>query len=174
MIWLDTPPITTFQVVSQNKHHLRLEGPTAGDRVVAGMHGAFGGTFAAMGARLLRAPLPMPYKLIPIAMTAVGAGLAARGAGGVIYKASVDAKKTGLTFEWSVGPMFKRAIDIPWKELEDLEIVSKEVGSRDELSTLVYVLNVVRKDGSAFAMESFGTKAQANLRKKAMEAVARR
>ena len=174
MIWLDTPPMTSFAVVSQNKQHVRLEGPTASARVVAGMSGAMGGTFAAMGIRMMKQRLPMPFGLIPIAFTAVGAGLAARGAGGALYKASIDAKKSGLTFEWSIGPVFTRTIEIPWKELEDLEIVSKEVGTRDELSSLVYVLNVVKKDGTAFAIESFGTRAQANLRKKGLESVTRK
>lgn len=174
MIWLDTPPMTTFTVVSQTKTHVRLEGPSPSARVVAGVSGAFGAGFAAMGLKLLREPLPMPARLIPIAFTAVGAGLAARGAGGAVYRASIDAKKSGLTFSWSIPPVLHRTLEIPWKDIEELEINSKEVGSRDELSALVYTLTLVKKDGTAMPLESFGTRAQANLRKKALESVTRK
>ena len=174
MIWLDTPPMTTFTLISQNKQHVRLEGPSPSARVVAGMSGAFGAGFAAFGVRLLRQRLPMPAALIPIAFTAVGAGLAARGAGGAVYRASIDAKKSGLTFSWSIPPVLDRTLEIPWKDVEDLEINTKEVGTRDELSTLVYTLTLVKKDGTAIPLESFGTRAQATLRKKALESVTRK
>ena len=174
MIWLDTPPMTTFAVVTQTKQHVRLEGPTPSARVAAGVAGAFGATFAAMGLKLMRQPLPGPARLIPIAFTAVGAGLAARGAGGAMYRCSIDAKKAGLTLSWSVPPVLNKTLDFPWKDIEDLEINSKEVGSRDELSTLVYTLTLVKKDGLAIPLESFGTRAQANLRKKALESVTRK
>lgn len=174
MTWLDTPPLTTLAVVTSNRHHLRLEGPTPSSRVASGLTGAFGATFAAMGGRFLRGPFPFPFSAIPVVFVAVGAGLAATAAARALLRCSIDVKKSGLTFTWTVPPLPARTLEIAGADLEDLEIVSKEVGSRDELSSIVYQLTLVKRDGTAFAFESFGTRAQANLRKKAIEAIVSR
>ncbi len=173
LAFLETPPVTSYAIISQNKHHLRLEGPTPGARLTSGASGAVSGVFAAFGFRMLRSPLPMPMRLIPIAFTAFGAGMAALEASRAAMSCSVDAKPKGLTFTWRWRPLPERTLEVAAKDIEELEIVSHEVGRRNELTTIVYQLTLVKRDGTAIPIESFNTKAQANLRKKAIEAVTR-
>src|SRR5215467_11089654 len=49
-------------------------------RVRGGVQAAMGGMFATIGARLLRVPMPLPFKLVPLAFVGVGAGIGAAGA----------------------------------------------------------------------------------------------
>jgi len=170
--FLESPPITSYAIITQNKHHFRLEGPTPGARVMSGASSAFSAVFAGFGMTMWR-NLPMPMRLIPIAFTAFGGGMALLEASKAAMSCAIDARPKGITLTWRWRPLPERTLEIAAKDIEELEIVSQEVGRRNELTTIVYQLTLVRKDGTAIPLESFGTKAQANLRKKAIAAVTR-
>ena len=174
LAFLESPPITSYEVISQNKQHLRLEGPTTGARMTSGAASAFSGVFAAVGLAMLKNPLPLPMRIVPIAFGAFGAGMAALEASKTVMSCAIDVKPKGVTLTWRWRPLPERTLEVPAKEIEELEIVSHEVGKRSEVTAIIYQRTLVKKDGTALPLESFGTKAQANLRKKAIEAIARR
>jgi hypothetical protein len=171
--WLDTPPVTTFDVTSKGRTHLKLEGPTADSRVAGGIISGVGTAFAAMGLRFLRAPLPGPAKLIPLAFTALGASAAALGGAQLLSRCTIMCTRAGITFTWAVRPLKERSLEVAATDIEALEIVAEERTNETEHYTLLHVLMLVKKDGTAIPFESFATRAQANLRKKAIEAVTR-
>lgn len=174
MRWLDTPPWPKLDVKRREADVLLLTGPSVGARVAGGATAAFGTAFASFGARFLRLPVPAPFKLIPLAFTAVGAGVAAAGAATALASCSVEARRgVGLTFRWKLPAREERVLTLRPDELEGLEITAhvhrteSETGP-DHVST-EYRLVAVTRDGRAFPFETFGTRLQANLRKEALE-----
>lgn len=175
MEWFDTPPCTRLDVAVESDELIMLTGPTTGSRVAGGATAAFGGVFATMGAGFLRLPIPMPFKLIPLAFTALGTGIAAVGTSAALSACSLEVKRgQGLTLTWKLPLRDERSFHIPLDKFEALEVTdhahehSDDYGSR---ITMEYRLVAVTKSGNSVALESFGTRTQARLRKEAFEKV---
>lgn len=183
MNWFDSPPCARMDVARSSDSLVALKGPSAGSRVMGGATAAFGGVFATMGAGFLRAPIPFPFKLIPLAFTAIGAGIAAVGTSAALSECSVEAERgRGLTIRWKLPLRDERSLVIAAAQLEAFEVTSHAHRHSDDtfgdqsplgaVSTVMeYRLVAVTKDGKATELESFGTHAQAKLRKAAFERV---
>ena len=176
MRWIDSPPCPLMEVAHSSDDRLEVKGPSTGARVAGGATAAFGGVFAAMGLRFLRLPIPGPFKLIPLAFTAVGATVAAVGASSAFSNCSAEAKRgEGLFLRWKLPTRNERTVHIRPVQLEALEVTehahhsSNDYG-RDDV-VMEFQLVAITKDGHAFPFESFGTRTQANLRKVAFEKI---
>ena len=176
MRWFDSPPCPRMDVTHSTETALTLSGPSTATRVVGGATAAFGGVFATMGLRFLRLPIPGPFKLIPLAFTAIGAGVVAVGTSTAFSSCSVEAKRgTGLTLRWKLPGLEERLLELRSQELEAFEVTahehhhSNDHGPDDVVTE--YRLVAITKDGRAFPFESHGTRAQANLRKVAFEKI---
>ena len=173
--WFNKPPCNPLNVKSSGPRTLELEGPVLAQKVAGGVAAAFGAGFAAVAFSFLKAPFPAPFKLIPLAMGAVGTGLSAAGAFGVISRQSVrvDAGR-GVTFRWKPGPLEPRELVVKAADVAALEVVhqverhSAHDGSMDSTSD-VYRLSLVTRDGRELPIERFGTRTQATLRKAQIE-----
>src|SRR3712207_1848250 len=111
MEWLDEPPCTslTLQHSDLDSGKLELTGPAASTRAVGGFMTAFGTVFASGALPFLRAPIPMPFKLIPLVFGGVGGGIAALGAAAATSKCSVLVERDkGVRFRWKFGPLRQR------------------------------------------------------------------
>lgn len=180
MQWLSSPPCTRLKVkVSEPAQGLlELTGPALPTRLMGGAVAAFGATFAARTAPLLRLPIPFPFKLVPLTLAAVGGGLSVAGAMTATATCSVRVeRKEGLTFRWHVRPFAPREHHVPPEEVAAFEVTrhvfshpSREDFGSDRTS-VTYRLVLVTKAGEALPMEEFGTKAQATLRKETLEQV---
>lgn len=180
MQWLDEPPCTALdlQLSEPDNGKLELSGPTASSRVVGGFMTAFGAVFASGALPFLRAPIPMPFKLIPLVFGGVGSGLAALGAAAATAKVSVTIERAkGVRFRWKFGPLGQREAFFPVEQIEALEVSSSSRGVGSDkhgfsTSTVTtYRLNLVTREGKAVGLEEFGLQTQAKLRKEAVEAV---
>jgi hypothetical protein len=165
-----------MDLAQSTKTTLTLTGPSTAARLAGGASAAFGGVFAAMSLRFLRLPIPAPFKLIPLAFTAIGAGVAAVGTSTALSSCSVEAKRgAGLTFRWKLPGLEERSLTLPSRELESFEVTthehhrSNDYGPDDVVTE--YRLVALTRDGRALPFESHGTKTQANLRKVALEKV---
>lgn len=153
---------------------ITLTGPDTAQKVAGGATAAFGGVFAAVGAGFLRLPIPAPFKLIPLAFTAIGSGVAALGASAALSKCSVEAKRgEGLTFRWKIPAREEKSLRLQSNELEAFEVTEHAHDSSDKFGNehrvMEFRLVVITRDGRAFAFESFGTRTQARLRKEMFE-----
>jgi hypothetical protein len=169
--WLTDPPTTSYEVVSSNRHHLRLEGPTASTRVAGGVMVGIGTVFAGVGASFLRMPFPPLAKLVPLAFVVTGTGLALAGGADLISSCSIDVRKTGLMFRLTARPLPERSFEVPAAQIEALEVTDEAQSDRNGLTTVSYTLCLVKRDGTMLRLETFPTRAQANLRKQALEKV---
>jgi hypothetical protein len=164
-----------MDVAVESDELLKLTGPTAGSRVVGGATAAFGGIFATVGAGFMRLPIPLPFKLIPLAFTAIGTGIAAVGTSAALSECSVEVKREqGITLRWKLPLRDERAFHIPLDKFEAFEVTDHAHEHRDDYGSRVvmeYRLVAVTKTGNAIALESFGTRTQARLRKEAFEKV---
>ena len=173
MKFLDTPPVTAYAVTTSTDALLRLEGPSTGSRLSSSVAAGFGTVFAGMALRMARAAPPGPFRLLPLAFTAVGAGLALVNGAEATMRCSVEAEKSGVTFTWGLGQLVERKLVIAAGSIEAFEVTQHHRNDRDGYSTTRYQLVLVKRDVEAIAFESFSTQAQANLRKKAIETVTR-
>lgn len=175
MRWLDTPPYPRLDVKLNTADRLVLTGPGVEERLAGGATAAFGGVFASVGAGFLRLPVPAPFKLIPLAFTAIGAGVAALGATAALASCSVEVQRgQGLTLRWKIPTQPERVLHLAPAELEGFE-VTRHAHARGEHSDEVsveYRLVAITRDGRAFPFERFATHTQAGLRKRAVEALA--
>lgn len=176
MRWFDSPPCPQMDVSHASDERLALKGPSAGARVAGGATAAFGGVFATMGLRFLRLPVPGPFKLIPLAFTAIGAGVAAVGASTAFAECSVEAKRgEGLTLRWKLPALAEHSVHLGPDALAAFEVTSHAHRSSNEYGpddvTMEYRLVAIARDGRAFAFESHGTRTQAELRKGAFERI---
>jgi hypothetical protein len=179
MEWLDEPPCTALklEVSDLDAGKLELSGPVASQRMVGGFMTAFGAAFASGVIPFLRAPIPMPFKLIPLALGGVGGGIAALGAATATAKVSVlVARDKGVRFRWKFGPLRQREEFIPVKDIVALEVShsthvrsDKHGFGHDTVTT--YRLNLVTRAGKALGIEAFGLRTQAKLRQEQIEAV---
>lgn len=183
MQWLSTPPCPRMEVKVSDPEHgvLELTGPAFEERVISGAAAAFGAGFTAFALRFLRLPIPPPFKVVPLVLTAAGAGITALGASGATAQHSVRIERgRGISFRWRFGPRGFRTLHLPAEEIEEFEVTTHEVASSNNEfgfsagsrpSRTVYRLVVVTKDGKAWNLESFGTRAQARLRKERIEEI---
>lgn len=181
MEWLDEPPCTALklEVSDLEAGKLELSGPAASTRMVGGFMTAFGTVFASGALPFLRAPLPMPFKLIPLVFGGVGGGIAALGASAATAKVSVLAERDkGVRFRWKFGPLRQREEFIPVGDIAALEVShsvhvrSDKHGFNSSSDTVkTYRLNLVTRAGKALGIEAFGLRTQAKLRQEALEAV---
>jgi hypothetical protein len=176
MRWFDSPPCTRMDVTITTPDHLMLSGPSTGTRVVGGATAAFGGVFATFGLRFLRLPIPAPFKLIPLAFTAVGAGIAAAGTSAALSNCSVEAKRgEGLTLRWKLPVRDERTVKLRPDELEDFEVTEHAQHSSNEYGpdhvTMEFRVVAITKDGRAFELEALGTRTQARLRQEALQKI---
>ncbi len=177
MRWFDSPPCPRMDVTLNTDEHIALTGPGTAQKVAGGATAAFGGVFAAVGAGFLRLPIPAPFKLIPLAFTAIGSGVAALGASAALAKCSVDAKRgEGLTLRWKIPAREEKSLRLKPQQLEAFEVTDHAHTSSDEYgggrsTVMEYRLVAITRDGRAFEIESFGTRTQARLRKEAFEKV---
>lgn len=178
MRWFDEPPCLQLDVKESTPTRLFLTGPTTRARLEGGATAAVGSTFAGMGLRFLRLPIPGPFKLVPLVFTAAGAGLTALGATTALASASLEVTRAGLTLRWKVPTRDERALELPAERLEALEVTAHAHSERSTFGGLArevyqYRLVAVTKDGRATPLEWFPTRAQAELRQKAVTAVLR-
>jgi hypothetical protein len=174
MRWLDSPPCVPLDVAEDTPKHLRLSGPSSSARLTNGAAAAMGGVFAGVGLKLLRLPLPAPFKLVPLLFTAVGGGMAALGATTALSSCSLEASKQGLTLRWKVPALAEKSMHLAAKDVEAFEITTHLHSTRDtfgdERAVHEHRLVVVTKDGRAIPLEPFFTKTQATQRQKQLEA----
>lgn len=175
MRWLDTPPHPLLDVKLSTPDRLLLTGPGAAERLAGGATAAFGGVFASVGAGFLRLPVPAPFKLIPLAFTAIGAGVAALGATSALASCSVEVQRgEGLTLRWKIPTRPERVLRLAVSELEGFEITThtQRGGENSDMVSVEYRLVAITRDGRAFPFERFTTHTQAELRKRLVEALA--
>jgi hypothetical protein len=180
MEWLDEPPCTalTLQRSDLDAGKLELSGPAPASRMVGGFMTAFGAAFASGVIPFLRAPIPMPFKLVPLVVGGVGGGIAALGAAAATAKVSVLVERDkGVRFRWKFGPLRQREEFIPVEEIAALEVshsvhtVNSDKHGFGGSTVMTYRLNLVTRAGKALGLESFGLHTQAKLRQEAIEAV---
>ncbi|GMU60642.1 MAG: hypothetical protein AMXMBFR34_24050 [Myxococcaceae bacterium] len=174
MRWIDTPPCVSLEIAEDSPKRLLLKGPSKSARFVSGANAAMGGLFAGVGLKLLRLPIPGPFKLIPLAFAAVGGGLAAYGAATALANVSLEVDKKGLTARWKAPAFPQKSLHLGAKEVAGFEITSHVYSARDtfgdERAVYEHRLVVVTKAGRALPLESFFTRTQAELRREAIEA----
>ncbi|MEW5739734.1 MAG: hypothetical protein AB1938_12455 [Myxococcota bacterium] len=174
MRWIDTPPCVSLEIAEESPGRLLLKGPSKGARFVSGANAAVSGLLAGVGLRLLRLPIPGPFKLIPLAFAAVGGGLAAYGAATALSDVSLDVDKDGLTAKWKAPALSEKSLHLAAKELAGFEITTHAHTARDtfgdERAVYEHRLVVVTNDGRALPLESFFTRTQAELQQRAIEA----
>ncbi len=177
MKWLDTPPCGAMDVKTATDTLLVLEGPSAMTRVAGAGAAAFGTTFASIALGVARMPIPGPFRLIPIAFTAIGGGMAALGVGTAVAKCSVRVDQTGIEQRWRWGPLAERTKTIAPADIRALEVQSQvhsgSDGFGDTRTSVSYRLMVVTNDGVAHALEAFGLSTQATMRKEQIEKIIR-
>jgi hypothetical protein len=182
MEWINEPPCHSMKLELSDPvaGKLELSGPGRSERMMGGAVAAIGATFATTALRFLRTPIPvpMPFKLVPLAIGLVGSGVGAAGMAAATGTISVLFERgKGVTFRWRLLPLRARELFIPADEIAALDISRTVHSSRDSsgFSTehFRYQLNVVRKTGQAVPFESFGLHTQARLRKEQIEAVMR-
>jgi hypothetical protein len=164
-----------MDLAQDTAEHITLAGPTAGSRVAGGATAAFGGVFATVGAGFMRLPIPLPFKLIPLAFTAIGTGIAAVGTSAALSSCLLDVKRgQGITLSWKLPLRDERSFHIPLEKLEAFEVTDHAHEHSDDYGSRIvmeYRLVAVTKSGTSIALESFGTRTQARLRKEAFEKV---
>lgn len=170
MRWLDTPPCAPLDVKEQSASRVLLTGPSATSRLTGGVTAAAGSAIAGFGLRLLRLPIPGPARLVPLAFTAVGGGVAALGAVTALSSCSLEASPTGLTITWKVPLRDERRLQLERDSLAALEVTThhfegSQEGAGRGMRTYEFRLVAVTKDGRAVELEVFGTRAQAELRR---------
>jgi hypothetical protein len=165
-----------MDLTQSTKSVLLLSGPSTAARLTDGASAAVGGALASMSLRMLRLPIPVPFKLIPLAFTAIGAGVAAVGTSTALSSCSVEARRgSGLSFRWKLPALQERVLKLTTKELEAFEVTahehrrSNDFGPDDVVTE--YRLVAITRDGRSFPFESHGTRAQANLRRSAFEKI---
>jgi hypothetical protein len=175
MEWFSTPPWTQLELADYSdaeKGLVELTGPSTLARVAGGVTVAMGAGFVATALRFARLPLPLPFKLVPLVIGAVGAGAGALGASVVTAEHSILAQRfSGLTFRWRLGPLPARTLRVKVEEIDAFELTRHlAVSSEDDSApTVSHRLVVVTKDGRALPIEEFGTRAQARQRKELLE-----
>ncbi len=178
MRWFDSPPCHRMDVKESSDQRLLVTGPGTGARVVGGATAAFGTVFASMGLRFLRLPVPGPFKLVPLLFAAAGGGVAALGATTAFSSCSVEGTPGRLLVKWKMPGLSERSLEIVGKDVAAFEVTthSHRVGSSEfgpDQREYEYRLVVVSRDGKAVELESFGTKAQAELRRTELARVVR-
>jgi hypothetical protein len=175
MRWFDSPPCSRLDLTFSSDDQLSLSGPGTGARVMGGATAAFGGVFASFGLRFLRLPVPLPFKLIPLAFTAIGGGIAAAGTAAALSSCSVEAKRgDGLTLRWKLPLREERSLRLRPEELEAFEVTEHAHHSDDngfDRVTMEFRVVVITKAGRAVEVESFGTRTQAQLRMGALKKI---
>jgi hypothetical protein len=174
MKWIDAPPCGRMDLVTANDGLLDLEGPSVLARAVGAGAAAFGATFATTALGFIRLPVPMPFKLIPIAFGVIGGSVAALGLGSAVSKHWVRVTREGIEQRWRWGPLKERSVQVPAAQIVDVEVQSLVHTSTDDFgsqTSVSYRLHVVTKDGKAHAIEDFGLSAQAKLRKEQIERI---
>lgn len=173
MRWFDSPPCPSYDVTQSTPERLLLQGPSKASRLAGGATAAFGSVFAGVGLRIARLPIPGPFKLVPLAFAAIGGGVAAVGGAAALADASIDVTREGLWLKWKLPALPEKERRVLKADLEGFEVTthahqgSSEFGNNDRV--LEFRLVVVLKDGTSLELESFGTKTQAELRRRAIE-----
>jgi hypothetical protein len=174
MRWLDTPPCAPMDVTEASAARVRLTGPAASSRLTGGFAAAAGTAIAGVGLRLLRLPIPGPARLVPLAFTAVGGGVAALGAVEALSSCSLEATREGLTVRWKVPLREERTLQVPATELAALEVTTHHFEGAQQVRfgrgvrTYEFRLVAVTRDGRAIELETFATRAQAALRQQVL------
>jgi hypothetical protein len=181
MEWIDEPPCTSLSLLQNDPKagRLVLGGPTPGDRVKGGLVAAFGAAFAATTIPFLRLrrrfPIPLPpvFTVVPLAFLGIGGAIGALGAGLAGASVTLIAERSlGITLRWGFFGVGMRERVIDTRAIEAFELQSRSHSSGegiDERTDVTWRLMLVTVDGVAIALERFGTRTQARLRKKALE-----
>ncbi|MFZ5441369.1 MAG: hypothetical protein ACOZQL_15280 [Myxococcota bacterium] len=174
MRWFDTPPCPSYEVTTSTPERLLLSGPSRAQRLAGGATAAFGSVFAGMGLRIARLPMPAPFKLVPLAFAAIGGGVTALGGAAALAQASLEVSRDALVLKWKLPGLPEKERRLATRDLAALEITThahegSELGSAHRVYE--HRLVVVTKDGAAVELESFGTRTQAELRQRAVEAI---
>jgi hypothetical protein len=184
MEFMSSPPCAPMKPKLVDEHQGKME--LVIDESVrwkGGAQAAVGGMFATIGARILRIPMPLPFKLVPLAFVGIGAGIGAAGAMTAMTEYSIVVERgKGITLRWKWGPLEPKELHIARGEIEAFEIVqafeprtSAAVGGVviDGAHLPGYRLVLVTKSGDAHPIEEFSTETQAKLRKKTIKRVLR-
>jgi hypothetical protein len=184
-LFLAKPPCARMVLQHADVGVGRLELSLApAERIAGGMAAAFGGTFAATAVRFLRAPFPLPFKLVPLAFLAVGVTVSTFGAlqATAAYTIHVE-RGRGVAYRWRWGRT-GREIVVASADIEALEIAHHTVHHSGTMSSewasngadwveMQYRLMLVTKRGDAYPIERFALRSQAALRQGLLEAVLR-
>jgi hypothetical protein len=105
-----------------------------------------------------------------------GSGMAALGAAAAISRCSVEVRRRkGVTFRWKAGLLAEQRLEVSTDEIEAFEVTDQERTQTDDHGsvshTITHQLVLVRRDGKAIAFEQHRTRAQGELRRKAVENV---
>jgi hypothetical protein len=178
MEWINELPCSamTLKLSDPAGGKLELIGPGASSRVGGGVMAAMGATFSSAALPFLRAPIPAPFKLVPLAFGLIGGGVGALGLALATANTSVLFERDkGVRFRWKVAAMRQRELFIPAKDIAGIDISRGEHPAKDSdgftTTRYHYALHVVTKEGKAVAFESFSLQTQARLRKEQIEAV---
>ncbi len=180
MEWFNDPPCYGMapKVTDLAAGKLELIGPVTSTRVKGGVMAAMGATFGTFALPFFRAPFPLPFKIVPLAFTLIGGGIGTLGVALATAESSALFERgKGIRFRWKLGPMRRRELFIPEKDIAGFEVSHSVHHSenRNGFSSthVTYELHVVTKAGKAVAFESFPLQAQAKLRQEQVEAVMR-
>jgi len=143
---------------------LVLIGPSTTARLASGTAAGLGGVFAGMGLSLLRAAVPGPLKLVPLAVAAVGSGLAAVGVTATVGGCSVEVTRAGLVLKWKLPARAARTVRIAAAEVDAVEVISRQHSAFGR-SSVEYQLAVVLKGGHSLSFEAHDTWTQADERR---------
>jgi hypothetical protein len=169
---LSSPPIARMKVLREDATGILLT-LAGGERLMGGLQTAAGAGFAAYGARFLRLPLPPSLKWVPLGLMVVGAGFGALGLATVIADHRVEVTARGVEIRWRVGPT-PHTVTLAREEIEAFEVtpLTRITAAEDgDAPVVAWALQVVSRKGDAYAIEQFGTRTQADLRKRKLQSI---
>jgi hypothetical protein len=152
------------------------------ERIGSGLIAAFGGGFATVAMSFLRAPVPAPFKIVPLAFLFVGAGLGTFGALGAMAEFVIEVERgRGVTFRWRRGRR-RREAHVADSEIETFAVTPHAVHRGAAFSNEVpltnqdwvefqYRLVLVTKSGEAYPVDNFNLPRQALIRQRLIEDV---
>lgn len=172
MHWFDTPPIVSLDVVEAGDGRVVLAGPASATRREGAVNAVGGAVMGLVGARFLRAPLPL---LFPVLFVVAGAVSTTVGVARLVGRCSVEVDGTGVLFRWRLLPGRERTLHVPLVDVAFLAITTRvwttdtDHGGTDVSEDFVLALHTV--DGRAIPFACFAAHGDAGVRRAQLERV---
>jgi hypothetical protein len=172
MHWVDEAPVVSLDLVDAVDGRLVFAGPSSSTRREGGVNVVGSAVLALVGARFLRAPLPL---LFPVMFVAAGAVGVVVGATKLAGRCAVEVDRTGLTLRWRLPALAERRLRISVDEIAWLAVsarawtVDNDHGGSDVRED--FVLAVHTADERVIPFECFPSREAAGIRRAQLERV---